>query len=251
LEPQLLSAQYSGKAWHAITGVRTFEAGESLLGLLVDPTNQSTCSVILWQPQSSLPTIPSLPNTAPMAIVVPSTTALGASARLTIRLWDAEGNAALPFLQYQFLGSTNWQDITNISSSGRYLATAPTGINYTLFWNARTDIGEGVVTNVLLRARAQDFMLVGDWSVPTPFRVEIPLGPPTNNISITNPQFSTTNGFQFTVTSGLSGQSYTLYASTNLVNWDSINNGIFRSPPLIISDPAATNFRWRFYKVGQ
>ena len=35
------------------------------------------------------------------------------------------------------------------------------------------DLGPAVVTNVLLRARAQDFMLVGDWSLPTPFSVNM------------------------------------------------------------------------------
>jgi hypothetical protein len=108
-------------------------------------------------------------------VVLPSTNALGSIAVVTIRLWDDEGNASTPFLQYQILGSTNWQDATLYALDGvaynptNRVAALPSGVNHALAWNAVNDLGGNVITNVMLRARAQDFMLVGAWSLPTPF----------------------------------------------------------------------------------
>ena len=47
----------------------------------------------------------------------------------------------------------------------------PAGSNHLLTWNALADVGANVVTNTLLRASAQDFMLTGAWSQPTPFQL--------------------------------------------------------------------------------
>jgi hypothetical protein len=41
----------------------------------------------------------------------------------------------------------------------------------------QNDVGANIVTNLLLRARAQDFMLLGDWSAGTPFQVNTVTGP--------------------------------------------------------------------------
>lgn len=102
LQRQLFSSQHSGKAWHALAAVKTLEPGEGLAGLRVDPTNQSKCDVILWTSQAALPTLPqsSIVETAPSAAVVPSSNQLGSNAVVTVRLWDNEGNASTPFLQY-------------------------------------------------------------------------------------------------------------------------------------------------------
>jgi hypothetical protein len=188
LQRQLFSAQHTGKAWQALTGVKTLEAGEGLAGLRVDPTNPNQCDVIFWSPQTQMPQIVSAPQTAPSAAVIPSANPLSNVAVVNIRLWDNEGNASTPFLQYQTLGSTNWQnatltalDGTNYNPATR-VATLPTGVNHVLAWNSANDLGAGVNTNILLRARAQDFSLVGDWSAPTPFAVNMNQDSNTNGI---------------------------------------------------------------------
>jgi hypothetical protein len=128
-------------------------------------------------------------RTAPLATVLPTTNILGNLAVLTIRLWGAEGNASTPFLQYQLSGSTNWQtaklmtvDGVPYTTSDR-VAALPGGVNHSVAWNAMFDLGPAVVTNGLLRARAQDFVLVGDWSLPTPFQVNMTQDSNANGIS--------------------------------------------------------------------
>jgi hypothetical protein len=67
---------------------------------------------VLSSPQSGVV------ETAPAAAVLPSTNTLGSLALVTVRLWDAEGNASTPFLQYQLSGSTNWQSATLVNLDG-------------------------------------------------------------------------------------------------------------------------------------
>ncbi len=179
LQRQLFSAHHAGKAWHALAAVKTVEPGEGLIGLQVDPSAPKTCDVILWPPQPQLPQLANLPNTAPAAAVLPSPSPLGSLAAVTVRLWDAEGNASTPFLQYQLAGSTNWQDATLVYLDGALynpsarVPALPGGTNYTVVWNALMDLRTNIVTNVLLRARARDFSLLGNWSQPTPFQVDL------------------------------------------------------------------------------
>ena len=181
MQRQLFSAHHAGKAWHALAGIKTLETGESLIGLRVDPTNQTRCDVILWSPQSTLPQTTVIVQTAPAAAVLPQTNILGSLAAVAVRLWDAEGNAATPFLQYQFSGATNWQTATLTSLDGQpynsatRVASSPSGVNHAIVWNALANIGAGVVTNVSLRARASDMTLLGDWSAPTPFQLNTTL----------------------------------------------------------------------------
>jgi YD repeat-containing protein len=176
LQRHVFTEDYSGKAWHALAGVRMAAGGDGLVGLMVDPTNQSICEVMFWSPQAviSSPQLGVL-ETAPAAAVIPSSNPLGPIAVVTVRLWDNEGNPATPFLQYQILGSTNWRNATIYALDGvaynpaNRVAALPGGANHVVAWNAMADLGSAVITNVLLRARAQDFRLVGDWSQPTPF----------------------------------------------------------------------------------
>lgn len=56
--------------------------------------------------------------------------------------------------------------------------------------------------------------------------------------------------FQLTVNGGVSGQSYVLLASTNLVDWTPISGFVNTNPPVTIYDPDAANYRWRFYRIG-
>lgn len=187
LQRQLFSADYLGKSWHALAGVKMAASGQGLAGLVVDPTNQSTCNVIFWSPRVVLPTPqPLLFDTAPSAAVIPSANPLGSNAVVTIRIWDNEGNASAPILQYQMQGSTAWQTATLTTldaatyNPATRVAALPTGNNHTLGWNSLTDVGANVVTNILLRARAQDFMLTGDWSLPTAFQLNTTIATVSN-----------------------------------------------------------------------
>ncbi len=238
---QLFSAQGSGKAWHGLSAVKTLEPGEGLVGLLVDPTNKNSCQVIFWPPEQSLPISPSALESAPSATVLPSNGALGPNAVITNRLWDNEGNASTPFLQYEFLGATNWNKATITSLDGLpynatlRVAALPTGSNHTLTWNALGDVGANVVTNVLLRSRAQDFMLTGDWSLPTPFQLNTtiasnPTNSPINFTSITPVPGGLAFSWQGSSSTPLYLQRSPAVAGTN-ANWINIWTGAPPVPP--------------------
>jgi WD40 repeat protein len=252
---QMFTADYVGKAWHSLAALNLVAGGQGLLGLMVDPTNQNTCNVIFWQPQTTLPIPQSdLLETAPAAAVIPSSSPLGPMAALTVRLWDAEGNASTPFLQYQTNGTTNWQNATVTTLDGTNYSPAlrvsalPTGANHTLVWNTLADFGS-ISTNILVRARAMDFMLLGDWSLSVPYQVNTL--PPFQIASGSTNMQMTTNGFQFQI-SGLNGTGpVIIYASTNLVDWLPIltNPAFIGTEPF--TDPAATNLPRRFYKATE
>jgi hypothetical protein len=243
LQRQLFSDAYVGRAWQAMCSVQMPASGEGLAGLMIDPTNQNTCNVIFWTPQTVLPTPqPSTIETAPFAAVVPTTTSLGSNAVVTVRLWDNEGDASTPFLQYQILGSTNWQNATLTALDGAayslatHVTALPAGSNHLLTWNALADVGANVVTNILLRASAQDFMLTGAWSQPTPFLLNtaittIPTNPPVNFTGIMPVQ----GGIQFNWQGGTNAWLYLqrspALAGTNAV-WVNIWTG---TPPTPIS----------------
>lgn len=257
LQRQLFSAHHAGRGWHALAGVKTLEAGEALIGLRVDPASPQRCDVILWPPQPQLPALANLPNTPPAAAVLPSAGTLGGQAAVTVRLWDAEGNAATPFLQFQISGTTNWQNATLTGlNGGAYsiatrVAASPAGQNHTVVWNALADLGANTVTNVLLRARARDMTSLGDWSVGTPFQVNTVFPGNVGNEPAFGPAQRLADGrFQLSVTGGQSGHSYVLLASTNLADWIPIHGYVFTNPPVTIIDPDAASFRWRFYRIG-
>ena len=198
--------------------------------------------MIFWPPQAQLPQLPNIVETAPSAAVIPTTASLGSNAVVTIRLWDNEGNASTPFLQYQILGSTNWQNTTLTALDGAAyslatrVAALPTGNNHTLRWNALADLGANMVTNILLRARAQDFMLVGDWSLPTPFQLNTaiainPTNPPVNFTGITPVLGGMRFNWQGSTNAWLYLQRSPALAGTN-VNWVNVWIG---APPTPIS----------------
>jgi YD repeat-containing protein len=244
LQRQLFSDAYVSQAWQAMSGVQTSGLGKGLAGALVNPTNQSTCNVIYWQPQVVLPTPTlSIIETAPYAAVIPSSATLGSNAVVTVRLWDNEGDASTPFLQFQFFGSTNWQNatLTALDGAAYNLATRvialPTGNNHTLGWNALADVGANAVTNILLRASAQDFMLTGNWSVATPFQlnttvatVSNPTNPPVNFTGITPVQGGIRFNWQGGSNAWLYLQRSPALAGTNL-NWVNIWTG---APPTLM-----------------
>lgn len=180
LQQRLFSSVHAGKAWHALAAVKTLEPGEGLVGLRVDPAFPNKCDLILWPPQSDLPQVVTPPQTPPQAAVLPQSGIAGTMVAVRIRLWDAEGNASTPFLQYQLPGSTGWQDAVISRMDGVTYSPAnkvpalPGGSDYVLTWNAGAVFTLPGSTNLLFRVRAQDHSLVGDWSAPMPYSLSIP-----------------------------------------------------------------------------
>ena len=180
LQRQLFSAQHAGKPWHALTGVKTLAPGEGLAGLLVDPATPNKCYVIFWPPQRELPQSPNFPQTAPLARVLPNPAAGGNLASIRVRIWDAEGNASLPFLQFS-PDRTNWWDVTNILfvdslpySLTTRVTASPTGSEHTFWWKAGTEGFASGITNIFVRARARDISLLvigqSRCSINSPYR---------------------------------------------------------------------------------
>jgi alpha-tubulin suppressor-like RCC1 family protein len=73
---------------------------------------------------------------------------------------------------------------------------------------------------------------------------------PSNNLLISSGKHLANGQFQLTVTDGITGQSYTLLASTNLVQWVPVSVFISTNSPMVIYDPMAASFKQRFYKIG-
>jgi hypothetical protein len=63
-------------------------------------------------------------------------------------------------------------------------------------------------------------------------------------------RFLTNETIQLQV-SGLAGRSYILQASTNLSNWISLVTNRPVAAPFYLTDPAAANFPYRFYRIIQ
>jgi hypothetical protein len=51
--------------------------------------------------------------------------------------------------------------------------------------------------------------------------------------------------------SGPAGSNYVLQASIDLTNWVSLSTNTPLSSPFYLTDPGATNFAQRFYRVHQ
>jgi hypothetical protein len=69
-------------------------------------------------------------------------------------------------------------------------------------------------------------------------------------ITLGAPARQSDGSFRFNV-SGAPGRSYTLFASTNLLDWLSLTNLMPNSSPFPFVDSAATNYPHRFYRVQQ
>jgi YD repeat-containing protein len=194
LQRQLFSAQHAGQAWHALAGVKALASGQSLLGLRVDPAAASRCDVILWPPQGQLWSPTEVPQTAPITQILPTPNQGRDLARVDVRLWDAEGNAATPSLQYRLTNSPAWSNATIAAINGAALgavAASPTGQTHQVSWNAGLDLGSGFTNSVRLRARAQDVTLTGEWSAEVAYLVR-------NSATLPAAQDDATNTFQGT-----------------------------------------------------
>ncbi|MBI3986610.1 MAG: hypothetical protein HY343_06810 [Lentisphaerae bacterium] len=179
LQSALFNGNDVGKEWHALASVRTYDSTEGLVGLRVDPANSQRCDVVYWPPQRVLWTLPStFRQTAPVTRIMPSPSSGGGYARVGVKIWDAEGNSSLPYLQYQDPASSNWTNAAlvridnSIYTEAIRVATHPTGLVHTVVWNAGGGLGVGFSNNVLIRARSRDVSLWGDWSLPALYRID-------------------------------------------------------------------------------
>ena len=174
LQRQLFSAHHRGMGWHALSGVKTLEAGESLAGLRVDPAAPAHCDVILWPPLQQLPVLSDVPQTAPVTQILPSPNQGGDIAAVHIRIWDAEGSPSRPELEYQSPGTGVWSQATVAAVDDApwgFVETSPSGLTHSLSWDAARDLGPGFTNTVALRARAHDARLTGDWSPSVSYTV--------------------------------------------------------------------------------
>jgi hypothetical protein len=106
----------------------------------------------------------------------------------------------------------------------------------------RFNMRQNTVTSVPAEMQWDELRVSSGWAsvtlVPTPIA-----------ITLTDVRVSGSGAFQFTYTNG-SGQSFSVYASTNLINWLPIGTAAQISPGLYqFSDPSATNLPKRFYQV--
>jgi len=178
LQRQLFSAHDVGKAWHAMDKVRTLDPGEGLIGLRVDPETPTSCSVIFWPPARTLWTQSSIKQTAPTTRIMATVNEGSGLSRVMIKIWDAEGNASSPEFQWS-LDGTNWSYASVLKLDGlsysyaMSVAAVPTGSLHEVIWNSGADLAPGYVGNILLRARSRDITLVGAWSDPVLYHVEV------------------------------------------------------------------------------
>ncbi len=153
------------------------EPAQSLVGLGTDPATPNRCDVILWGPQQQLPVLAEVPQTAPVTAIVPPSGPGRNIALVDLLIWDAEGNAAQPKLQYLRPAAGNWANATIAAIDGlayphsSFVATDPTGRLHQVSWDAARDLGAGFTNTVTLRARAQDNTLLGEWSPPVSYTV--------------------------------------------------------------------------------
>lgn len=179
LERQLFSDYYAGHSWHALESRQGPRASEDLVGLCTDPARPNECKVVLWEGQKAMPTPQVLLQTAPVTRIMPEPSQGGGYSAVDIRVWDAEGNAVLPLLQYMDPATSNWVDaaVTRVDgqtySLSMSVAAMPTGTDHELTWNAAADLGDGFTGNVFLRAAAVDVTLWGDWSPVVPYALSI------------------------------------------------------------------------------
>ena len=178
LERALFTSRYQGKTWHQIESHAGLQVGKGLVGLQVDPSSPHRCRVIYWKPERALWTPASIRQTAPLTRVMADPNRGGGYAAVGVKLWDAEGNAALPILQYEDPVSSNWVDASVAQIDGFTYSYAmaveamPTGSLHHMLWNAGSDLGLDFTNAVHLRARSADMSAWGAWSDPVLYRID-------------------------------------------------------------------------------
>jgi hypothetical protein len=110
--------------------------------------------------------------------------------------------------------------------------------------NYPATISAPAIGNFTFNTASRGQMAEVDLSVAAPGVGGVPTNP-----SFASAQRMRSGQFQLTV-NGNVGQSYTLQASTDLVNWTHVTIFVCTNSPTVINDPVSTNYPHRFYKIG-
>lgn len=81
-----------------------------------------------------------------------------------------------------------------------------------------------------------------------PATVAITILPASTNVTVAQPQYQPTTGFQMQV-EGAPGYRYLLEATTNFLQWDPVLTNTPTLSPFWLLDPQATNRPYRFYRL--
>jgi hypothetical protein len=148
-----------------------------------------------------------------------------------------------------------WNTSTNPNVAGYniyYGGTSGAYTNKICVGTATSVTISGLIQGVTYYFAATTYSTSG---LESPFSSEISYAvPPSSavntNVVIGSSKLLPDSRFQLTVSGGVSGQSYVLLASTNLVDWTPISGFVGTNPPVTIYDPDAGNYRRRFYRIG-
>jgi YD repeat-containing protein len=178
LENTLFTDVYRGYEWHGLAAYHGIDGPGALVGLCVHPSSPEEWQLIYWHSEHGIPDPDILRQTAPVTHILSEPDRGAGVSEVKIRVWDAEGNRVVPFLQYRDPTTLQWKDATIIAlddaaySLNSTVEAMPSGSDHTFLWYSGHDIGTDRTNNVLLRACAVDITLWGDWSEPVTYHVD-------------------------------------------------------------------------------
>jgi hypothetical protein len=183
-ERHVFDDRHEGKVWHALTSYQGLDPNVQGLAGVVSRRDATDAELVTWPAGTRNRTPAAVPQTAPVTRILPEPDRGAGISVVNIRVWDAEGNRVLPFLQYRDPGTLEWKDATILSLNGQpyseaiSVAAAPGGTDHAFLWYSGHDLGTVSTNNILLRARSVDITLWGGWSESFTYRVN---GTPDSN----------------------------------------------------------------------
>jgi len=129
-------------------------------------------------------------------------------------------------------------DVVAIAAGGGF-NLALQGNGTVVAWGYETNVPAGLSNVVAIAAGTYDALAI----------VTVGSAVAGNPLALGSGKFLAGRQFQFAVTGGTTGQGYTVLASTNLLNWITLTSGSITNSPFYYSDPAATNYPRRFYRL--
>lgn len=179
LQRKVLSLDHVGKGWHGLEKFNIAGGVQGLAGLRVDPSTPGSVDLVIWNGNDlGFVTPPVIQQSPPTARLLSSPAEGGATAPLSARIWDSEGNKARLGIRFKNPTSGIWQTATLTRINGVpptasfNLATGPAGITHALIWNAGQDLGASFQGSVLVKAQATDNSGSGEWSAPLAYTID-------------------------------------------------------------------------------
>ena len=189
-----------------------------MAAIVTSPTAGAGAGVLTWAKTNWLVT--TYAPTAPFIVAPPQNTSVAAGQTATLTV-VAGGSASL---SYQWYFNTN-TPVAGATNSTLLVSNAQ---------SANAGLYSVTVTNLAGSATSASAALSVTTSAPT------------------NPQLSGAvygNGTFGLTVNGSAGYNYVVQASTNLLNWTSLFTNPMPTLPFLWTDPAASNFSQRFYRV--